>query len=47
MVYKDCWDLLDRLERRVQWAIMVPEESLVVQDCGAIQELMEMLAPLA
>lgn len=47
MVYKDCWDLLDRLERRVQWAIMVPEENLVVQDCEAIQELMEMLAPLA
>jgi len=47
LVFKDCWDLLDLLEKRVPWETMVQEESQVVQDFVAIQELMEMLGPSA
>ena len=47
MVYKDCWDLLDLLEKRVPWETMGLEESLVVLDFEAILVLTEMLGPLA
>ena len=47
MVYKDCWDLLDLLEKRVPWETLGAEESLVVPDFEAIQVLTEMLGQLA